>query len=200
MLYVRQPAMVINSYDVPGPHLKMRYTFPAPVGTNAIALVDLIRYSAMRAAAQGDPLLNVVINCHGAPGQLGIGGAASPMSIADVPFFETLKSFRPLSELRTLWITACKPARGPRGKTFCAALAKACGCRVVASEDLQYPDPTLARRNAELDYVASRVLGDIPPPFGFLDEYEGTTWQFEPSGLIMPCVPHYLGDSVLAAA
>lgn len=192
MIYMRQPALAINSPDVPGPDYTMWDTIYAAWGLNAPMLAYLIRQSVMKSLATwGMPLRNVIINCHGTSGELAVGGKGVHITSKDVPVFSALRTY----SLGTLWCVACFPALGATGQAFCSALAQACGCRVVASEDEQRIDEfdAAAIKNAR---IANAITGQGSHA-GVIDEYEGQVWQFDSKGNVAPCAPHMLWDAVM---
>ena len=138
----------------------------------------------------------MILNCHGTSGTLSVGGSSggtrrnNPIQLVDVPVLSALKTY----SLGTLWCVACYPALGATGQTFCSALAKACNCRVVASEDVQRIDSS-DRAAINLAQLRNTVLANGSYA-GIIDEYEGTVWQFDSSGNMAPCVPHVLFDAV----
>jgi hypothetical protein len=187
MIYIKQPAMAINSFNVPPPYYTMADTYVLPPVSTAAMVVELIRHAAKKyTLGRLSVLRNVVINCHGSPGALWVGGPANPITEADVPLFSALGTSSSLPSLQTLWIVACKPASGAKGKAFCAALAKACGCRVVASEDTQWVSGS-DRIQMKLIEASHAFTG--PRYVGAIDDYEGVVWQFDQTGIMTPVPP-----------
>jgi hypothetical protein len=86
-------------------------------------------------------LQNVILNCHGYPGGLWIGGIVSiddnpharHVGKEDLAIFSILK---PLN-LGTIWIVSCDVAKGEVGQSFCQTLAKIAGTQVIASDEDQ---------------------------------------------------------------
>ena len=104
-------------------------------GANFWHVTEVIRRSARRAAAANQRLGHVIINCHGSSGALWVGGSNfEPLTLAHVPAFLALRALDSIGAWTTIWLTGASAAQGPSGKAFCAALARASGCRVVAND------------------------------------------------------------------
>ena len=72
MIKLRQPSLVLHSCDVPGYKYIMSTSWIMPRGSTASNVVSWINM-----AIQSSPELylhNVVINCHGSPGAIHVGG------------------------------------------------------------------------------------------------------------------------------
>ncbi len=167
-----QPSLVLHSCDVPGYKYQMWKSWMMPEGATAHNVVFWIN-----TALESSPelmLKNVIINCHGTPGFLHVGGAWKGFGEDGLEPFKTLRH----KDIGTIWIVACRVAGsddgGDLGKSFCSALAKAVGCRVIASEDFQHVD---------------FVFEWISSPFGTIDDYEPPVYEFSPAGGWVPWVP-----------
>jgi hypothetical protein len=162
MISISQPALALHSVDVPGFRYQMQTTWNMPVGATASAVVYWISY-----AVDNSPelqLKNVVINCHGGPGSLYVGGTgSSPIGVKDVGLFGTLRT----KDIGTVWLVGCLVAIGANGEQFCSALAATIGSDVVAANDYQF---------VERRYVQGNC------PFGTIDDFEGAAYRFSPSG------------------
>ena len=106
----------------------------------------------------------MVINCHGLPGQLFVGGEKNPpIALKDVGLFAQLRT----KDIGPLWLVGCFVATGGNGQLFCSKLATTIGCLVVGADESQYVEGRYMRGNC---------------PFGTIDEFEGTAYLFSPSG------------------
>ena len=76
MIALSQPALALHSCDVPGYLYQMKTTRKMPVGASPSNVAYWIAYVVDR--AEDAELRNVVINCHGGPGALFVGGVKSP--------------------------------------------------------------------------------------------------------------------------
>lgn len=156
---MKQPSLVLHSHDVPGYKYKMWATYTLPAQTQVYATVAHILYAE---SCVGDQFLhNVVINCHGLPGELLIGTGIN---------FSTLGPFAALrdKEVGRIWLVACNVHKGAalvgsKGHDFCVALAQASGCTVMAADTFQYEYE---------DFL----------PFGYIDDFEGTLYAYDGSG------------------
>jgi hypothetical protein len=117
MIMMQQPSISINSHDVPGPHYKMWKTVSASEGITASEVVlTIVSANTAALAARKSPLRNIIINCHGRPGKLSIGGSGKPgIEKSNVALFGVLK---PLN-VGTIWLVACRAALGPDGQSLC---------------------------------------------------------------------------------
>lgn len=166
MITMRQPSLVLHSCDVPGHKYEMWKSWLMPKGATASDVVYWIEYAAKRSPEQY--LMNVIINCHGSPGFLHVGGSGIGFGTGSVAIFKPLKKV----DIGTIWIIACEVAGSKskgdnKGKLFCSQLAKSAGCRVIASEKTQHVD-------FFYEYFRS--------PYGTIDDYEGPTYEFSPAG------------------
>jgi hypothetical protein len=162
MISIRQPALALHSCDVPGFQYQMQTTWAMPSGATATDVVYWIRHAVEHAPELA--LANVVINCHGGPGKLFVGGTTSqPIAVGAVGLFGQLRT----KDIGTLWLVGCLVATGANGQHFCSQLARTMGCFVVAANDTQFVERRYYRGNC---------------PFGSIDDFEGTAYTFSPSG------------------
>jgi len=167
MIRLEQPALALNSYDVPGYKYKMQFTTNLPQTATVYNVVAQILLAIKNAA--GNHLENVVINCHGSPGHLYVG-ENNTIDSQNVGIMKLLKNGG--AKIGTIWLVACEVAGYPKsivqiGSYFCAELAKAAGCYVVASEQLQYVNPGLYLRLC---------------PDNCIDDYEGVVYRWDANG------------------
>lgn len=168
MIRLRQPSLVLHSCDVPGYKYRMRTSWTMPRGASANDVVYWINY-AIGESSEGY-LHNVVINCHGSPGGLHVGGCGdggSAIWAGDLGVFRGVRR----GALGTIYIVACQVAldsgNSHFGTNFCTQLAINAGCFVVAADDLQSVD------------IWFEVFNH---PYGAIDDYEGNVTEFSPSG------------------
>ena len=162
MINIKQPALALHSCDVPGFRYQMSTTWNMPAGASASNVVYWISY-----AVDHTPdleLANVIINSHGDPGILYVGGKNNPeIGIEQVGLFGQLRT----KDIGTIWLIGCLVATGTNGLNFCSKLATTVGCFVVAANDDQFVETRYYRGNT---------------PFGSIDDFEGTAYTFSPSG------------------
>jgi hypothetical protein len=140
----------------------MNTTWNMPKGASPSDVVYWIGYAVNRSPEL--QLRNVVINCHGLPARLFVGGEKSPpMALKDLGLFGKLRT----KDIGTLWLVGCLVATGGNGQYFCSQLAIAMGCFVVAANDEQFVERRYMRGNC---------------PFGTIDDFEGAAYIFSPSG------------------
>jgi len=180
MISLKQPALAVNSCDVPGPDYTMWDTWDAPEGTSAADLVARTIASQIRATTQGKRLVNLVINCHGYPGGLWIGGRNSNADSLNTNNVSTLAALK-LFHISTIWLVACNAALDNWAKSFCKLMAQTTGAQVVAAEDEQevgfWDGAKLVLHEPTIDTDSPSVVYK-----GEIDEFEGTTYLFEPTG------------------
>ena len=100
---------------------------------------------------------NVVVSCHGNPGSLELGEGFQTHHAA------LFRAWRGL--VSRVWLRACRVARNDAfGHSLASGMARAAGCYVIASTELQTE-------------VGARVL-----PYGELDTFEGLVVCFNPVG------------------
>lgn len=171
MIRIKQPALVVHAHDVPGYKYQMQWTWKMLPGAAAGDIVNWILHANNgQFGARKQRLENVIINCHGAPGSLFIGGAGNPaLDIKNVSVFSALQG----CNIGAIWLVACEVANqqgvatGGIGKAFCAELAKTAGCDVIASATIQHVNLSFYLRGC---------------PWGCIDDFEGLTYRFKPTG------------------
>lgn len=175
MIKMKSPSLVVNSNDVPGPNYKMWETVNAMEGMSASQLLgEIIRVNRAALELESSQLLNVVINCHGGPGALYVGGLNSPpVDMGNVGVFGWLRH----RNLGTIWLVACNAARGTEGKQFCQALSQLSGCQVVAADETQ-------------DVGVWGSIRIVSGRSGLIDEFEGTVYSFTVAGGMRAIDPH----------
>ena len=111
-ILLQQPALSINAHDVGWPSYDMWRTIDAPEGTTARdgGRMDFCHQHG------GDenletPLRNIVLNAHGYPGKVSIGGMRRSYLHADLSVFGILKPMN----VGTIWLCGCRAAQGPMG-------------------------------------------------------------------------------------
>ncbi len=174
MIKLRQPSLVLHSCDVPGYKYRMKTSWEMPRGASANDVVYWINYAIN--ASDEAYLHNVVINCHGSPGGLHVGGCnnskkgitgGSAIWAGDLGVFKGVKR----GSLGTIYIVACEVASDKTtaklGTNFCSQLAINAGCFVVAADKIQSVDFWFQVFNH---------------PYGAIDDYEGNVIEFSPSG------------------
>lgn len=197
-----QPSMACNADDVPSPGYRMQNTREVAWGTPVASLMANIRDVAKGLPkkpprkvgsewVEVPPMNNLILNCHGAPGQLKLGQWIDHTHAKE---FERLKGL-----VQWIWLNACEVAsRDARddftpwditdrpykkaqelvrrlqgkpvytapsnaGDEFCRKIAKATGAYVIAS-------PTMQR--ADMIYL---------PKF-MIDGFEGIVYCYFPNG------------------
>lgn len=161
MIRLKQPALVLHSHDVPGYKHQMHITWNLPKGATAHDVVSRI----LDAQDYSPDLQNVVINAHGASGRFFAGGLGRrSIKRGNVDLFGMLRN----KITCTIWILACQVAKGSKGGDFCAAMARAVDCNVIAST---------------IDQFAER----ISYPFGYIDYYEAPVFRWNPAGALSIC-------------
>ena len=168
MIKLRQPSLVLHSVDVPGYKYRMKTTWKMPRGASASDVVYWINWAIDNSSEL--ELHNVLINCHGSPGAIHVGGSGTGGKAIHAGDLGVFKGVRPGS-LGTIYIVACevtKSVGGSRlGANFCSQLAINAGCFVVASEAIQRVD------------FWYQVFSH---PYGSFDDYEGRVTEFGPGG------------------
>src|SRR5215475_2088043 len=141
MIKLRQPSVVLHSDDVPGYKYRMWQTWKMPRGASASDVVYWINWAIDRSPEM--ELHNVLINCHGGPGTLYVGGAGNGGKTITAPDLGIFKNVR-RGSLGTIYIVACEVTKNdgtnPLGKDFCRQLAINAECFVVAADAIQSVD------------------------------------------------------------
>lgn len=111
---------------------------------------------------------NVVINCHGTPGFLHVGGSWKGFGDSGTSLFSPLRG---RGAVGRIMLVACQIANDGAaneiGKNFCSKLAKESGAFVIGADEFQ---------SVDLMYEW------ISHPHGSIDDYEGTPFEFSPAG------------------
>lgn len=176
MFTLDQPSMALNSIDFPGEIIRMEITAGPISGTESPqAIITRVVNGAARVS--GGKLKNVVFNCHGLPGYIGIGQGIRRSHLG---------LFRQWAgKVFKIWFIACKLARIPtremqakldrdypgyetgNGDVFCKELARLSGAYVVV--------PTEDQGN-----TGGYSLGQMPTFEGLLLSYSphgGPPWR-----------------------
>jgi len=167
MITLKQPSLVLHSYNVPGYKYQMETTWQMPKNATAANIVSWILYARNRSSEL--MLNNVVINSHGDPGYIYTGANASGdtgIGVEDIGVFKDLRG----KDIGTIWIVACSVAstgKWRNGKQFCSVLAKTAGCGVVAADAQQHVDASFYMR-----FCPSRCI----------DDYEGGVYYWGADG------------------
>jgi hypothetical protein len=161
MITIPQPAMVLNAFDVPGPHYKMWNSWEVAASEAVDHILDWV--ATLAKGVSGGKLKALVINCHGSPAHLYLGKG---IGWGEIPLFSKIKG-----SVGDIWFVACEVVSftGPGdGNLFCGAIAKNAGANVYASDHTQ-------DTGAYNDYFPSI-------PRGSIDGYEGRVWRWKPDG------------------
>jgi len=170
VIKMMQPSLVIHSCDVPGFKYQMWATWNAPEGMNAIGAVNWIASAVDRSPDM--ELKNVIINSHGDPGVLYLGGKDDPtIDIGCAGAFSQLRA----KDIGTIWLVACEVAKDSAGRAFCTQLAINAGCDVVAADEEQ---------------IVEGAFYDSNTPWGCIDEFEGNVYRFDAAGNVQSYNPH----------
>jgi hypothetical protein len=137
----------------------MQTTWLMPKGATAANVVYWIDWAIRNSANQR--LENVVINCHGRGGFLGVGGRNTGFGIEGTKLFY---KFKGKNAIGTIWLVACDVAGGDGlGTTFCTALAKATDSKVIAGMGTQ----------------SVEGMFDFFRPNECIDEFEGGAYYYK---------------------
>ena len=175
MIKLRQPSLVLHSCDVPGYKYQMWKSWKMPPGAAVGDVVYWINWAINNSPEMR--LHNVLINCHGSPGGLHVGGCGDngrAIYIGDLGVFRNI----PRGSLGTIYVVACEVAKSTDnnriGANFCSQLAINAGCFVVAADEIQ-----------SVDFWYQIFIH----PDGSFDDYEGRVTEFSPSGSSCPWNP-----------
>lgn len=165
MFALEQPSMALNDTRVSG-----KYTMAINRTVKADEGISSILGAVVKAAGgtKEGKLKNLIINCHGLPGELQLGCGITR---------DLTDRFRMLAPndspmVGTIYLQACLVARidGPGSSTdgnlFCSAIAKNAKCPVVAS-------------------TAKQHFAGADPAYGQMDRYEGTVLVYGPKGNVL---------------
>jgi hypothetical protein len=170
VIKMRQPAMALNSEDVPGARYKMYNSWTVPGSERPEHILDWT--ARVASGAPGGKLSSLVVNCHGfydkgSAGKM-VGGFG--LSLGTGVFRADTGKFTALaSSVSCIWITACGTARisgtaAGDGHAFCSEIARAANSYVIAATTHQ--------------------VGDIWLPYGYIDDFEGLVVRYTPKGVI----------------
>ena len=170
MISLSEPALCINSHDVPGPRYAMWRTVELAAGSGIQAVISEIIHANTMAVSRGARYLrNIVINCHGFPGGLWIGGELDTVNAIDAWNVHRFEAIRRLN-VGPIWLVACRAAHGGGGIAFCKKLAAAASTLVIASDDFQ-----------DVGFWGT-LQYHMSPVGGLIDEFEGTVHIFKANG------------------
>lgn len=166
MIKLRQPTLVLNSFDPFLGGFSMWATWKMPKQTRPYDIVHWILYA--RKQAPELMLHHVVLNFHGVSGEMHIGETAGGSKITldfnNVGAFTELRA----KDIGIIWLKSCAVAQGYKGKWFCREMARASGCDVVAAD----VDQT----------VLIPFMGKIFYPYGKIDDFEGSVFRWSATG------------------
>jgi len=168
MITIEQPAMVLNAVTPP-PQIaryQMWNSWDVQPAANSGRIIENCRTVAR--SAPGGKLKNLIIQCHGAPGQISIGQG---FDRSNVGLFSGLQGC-----VELIWIVACQPARisvtcspgtfcPADGNLFISEMARAAQCEIIA--------PTETQTNRSITYA-----------FGMIPSYEGLIVKYNRLGRI----------------
>ena len=169
MIKMKQPSLCFNACDMDWPRYQMWRTIVGPKHMTPKQLVEAITLANFQAIGfAGSSLVNVIINSHGGPGGLNIGGVMTGATMLwdDLGVFSALKPFK----IGAIWLVSCRAAQGKFGVRFCHTLAQAAGTQVIAADDYQ----SVAN--------ARQAVGLALAFYGHIDDFEGTLYSFSPAG------------------
>jgi hypothetical protein len=165
LIALEQPSYVYHAHDIDPKFYNMWKTVNGRRGTTTSEVTSSIFTANVAAMALGSgPLKNAILNCHGSPGPLRLGGGREMATLKD-----DLTPFGTLSGIGAVWIVSCDVARDSVGKSFCSKLASLTGSVVVASEQSQV---ITAWQGFQLFVSRS----------GRIDAFEGKMIAFYPNG------------------
>ena len=170
MFALEQPSMALNDTRVDNT-VQMAITRSVQPIEGVSSILGAVVAAAK--AQPGGRLKNLVLNCHGLPGQLQMGvgidrnltNRFSMLVVDDKPIVDVI------------YLRACLVARidGPGsqsdGNLLCCEIAQHAKATVVASTALQQ---TRLKKSAGLSI-----------PYGMLDKFEGTTLVYGPKGNVL---------------
>ncbi len=171
MIKLKDPSLILHSCDVPGYRYTGWKSWNMPKGASATDVLFWINWAIDHSPEQY--IRNVVINCHGSPGFLHVGGSWSGFGASGTSIFRPLRS---RGSVGRIILVACHiagdadkdPGRDDEiGKQFCSSLAKESGTFVVGADKLQ-----------RVDFW----FENISHPYSSIDDFEGTAFEFSPAG------------------
>jgi hypothetical protein len=177
MITLEQPSMALNSTDISWSEILMWNTWKVDGKQTREHIVEWV--ATVARGAKGGKLKNLVINCHGLPGWVGIGQGFNSGHLGMFSAWTGL--------VQNIWFVACLVARTPDGtyqsqldttypgygtsdgSVFCSRLAKTANAYVVA--------PTEEQRNR-----GGYAIGQLPAYEGLLKCFNmqgGISWSRE---------------------
>ncbi|QQS40464.1 MAG: hypothetical protein IPM63_13990 [Acidobacteriota bacterium] len=172
MFTLEQPSMALNSVEISWSKILMWNTWEVDRAQTREHIVEWV--ATVAGGAPGGKLKNVVINCHGLPGWVGIGQGFNATHLG------LFRQWRGL--VFKIWFVACRVAETPTasvqaqlnsqysgfgtsdGHAFCSNLAQNANSHVYASTEVQ--------RNR-----GGYSLGQMPT-------FEGLCYSYSPNGRI----------------
>ncbi len=172
MFTLEQPSMALNSTEISWSKILMWNTWEVDRNQTREHIVEWV--ATVASGATGGMLKNVVINCHGLPGWVGIGQGFNKNHLG------LFRQWR--GKVFKIWFVACRVAETPTaagqatldtsypgfgtsdGHVFCSTLAQNANCYVYASTEVQ--------RNR-----GGYSVGQMPT-------FEGLCYSYGPSGAI----------------
>lgn len=176
MITLEQPSMALNGEDISWSKILMERCWNVPLSETRQSIIDWVITIAK--GNKGGKIKNLIINCHGLPGWVGIGQGFNSSHLG---MFQAWNGY-----VQNIWFVACLVARIPTktdqadydkkypgfgvgdGNIFCSSLAKNVGCYVVA--------PTEEQRNK-----GGYSIGQLPAYEGLLMCYNpqgGVSWSY----------------------
>ena len=166
-ILLKQPAVSINAHDVGWPSYNMWRTIDAPEGTTAGTAAGWIFAANMEAMKTWKtPLRNIVLNAHGYPGKVSIGGMKRDhIYTTDLSVFGIL---RPLN-IGTIWLCGLEGGRGTDWVKFLFSARRDCrhGSHRFRHTPGGHPVP--------------RDQSDLLGGGNEIDDFKGTVYSFTPS-------------------
>lgn len=173
MFKLLQPSMALNAADITWSKIRMQITKESV----SVSLTrEQIIQDVVTAAngVSGGKLKNVVINCHGLPGYVGIGQGFNSShlglftawagKVEKIWFVACLVARIPTAQMQTQLNTTYPGAGAGDGNVFCSQLARNAHCYVVA--------PTERQVNQ-----GGYVIGQMP-------SYEGLVLSYNRQGIV----------------
>lgn len=170
MFPLDQPSMALNDTRVDNT-VQMAVTRLVQPNEGISSILGAVLATAKE--QPGGRLRNLVINCHGEPGELKLGCGIT----RDLTNRFSMLVVNGKSIVDRIWLRACLVARidgaGSQtdGNLFCCEIAKSAKCIVVASTAIQWT-------------TIKKSLGQSIP-YGMLDKFEGTTLTYGPQGNVL---------------
>jgi hypothetical protein len=170
MITLEQPSMALNSTEISWSEILMENTWRVDRNQTREHIVEWV--ATVARGFRGGKMKNLIINCHGLPGWVGIGQGFNRTHLGMFTAWQGL--------VQNIWFVACLVARIPTaayqtelntnypgfgtgdGNIFCSELAQNVRCYVVA--------PTEEQRNR-----GGYVRGQLPA-------YEGLLMCYNPQG------------------